>query len=575
MAKARRPRPVSRALKRQEPSAPLAVAGSGPQPSRPIAPTAIRVAHALSSLGYCSRREGERLIAQGRVCLNGQPVGTPATLIDLRADKLAVDGKEIVSGPVKPKYLAVNKPRGVVSTVRDPHAERTVVQLVDSPERLYPVGRLDKESEGLIILTNDGFFANRVAHPRYETDREYLAGLAHRPLDADLERLRRGVPLDDGPAVPVSVEVLRDAPRSVRSSELRVPRSALNGKSRSSELRARNAQPAARSSTWLRIVLREGRNREVRRMLEAVGHPVQRLVRTRVGPVNLGNLAPGAFRDLTDAEVRAFVQGSGGRPGTRGPRQGLGAKGWGLGQPPKTPSDAQPSNPDPQRRVVPFVVAIDGPSGAGKTTVGKLVAERLGAAFLDTGVLYRALTLRALEDGVSPGDAPALTALARVLNVETRMVEKGGDLVLLGGRDVTDAIRSPTVDAFVSQVASHAAVRDALVEPQRRVADGGSAVVIGRDIGTVIFPDAQVKVFLEASPIERARRRAEQSGDVSAEAAVQHDMEQRDASDRGRAVAPLEAAADAVIIETDGVPVTEVADRVYSLVPASLRGGGG
>jgi cytidylate kinase len=143
--------------------------------------------------------------------------------------------------------------------------------------------------------------------------------------------------------------------------------------------------------------------------------------------------------------------------------------------------------------------------------------------------------------------------------------------VLLEGVDVTDAIRSPTVDAYVSQVASHAAVRAALIAPQRRVAERRRAVVVGRDIGTVIFPDADVKVYLEASPGERARRRAEQSGDVAAEAAVQHDMEQRDAQDRGRAVAPLEPAADAVIIETDGVPIEEVVDEVYSLIPAAQR----
>lgn len=282
--------------------------------------------------------------------------------------------------------------------------------------------------------------------------------------------------------------------------------------------------------------------------------------------MHLGSLRPGAYRDLTDAEVRALVQGPGARGragaqgmGARDPRQGPGARGQGSG---RSPADR-------------LVVAIDGPSGAGKTTVGKRVAERLSAAFLDTGVLYRALTLRALEDRVSPDNALALAALARALKVETRVAENGEDVVLIDGRDVTEAIRSPTVDAFVSQVAGHPAVREALVAPQRKVALAGSAVVIGRDIGTVIFPDAQVKVFLEASPVERARRRAEQSGDVSAEAAVQHDMAQRDARDRGRAVAPLEAAADAVIIETDGVPITEVVERVYSLVPASLRGGGG
>ena len=123
----------------------------------------------------------------------------------------------------------------------------------------------------------------------------------------------------------------------------------------------------------------------------------------------------------------------------------------------------------------------------------------------------------------------------------------------------------------MSEVASHRLVREALIPPQRRIADGGRAVVVGRDIGTVIFPDAAVKVFLEASSSERARRRAEQAGDVTAEGAVQLDMEQRDALDRGRAVAPLEAAPDAVIIETDGVPIDEVVEKIYLLIPAAAR----
>jgi cytidylate kinase len=218
-----------------------------------------------------------------------------------------------------------------------------------------------------------------------------------------------------------------------------------------------------------------------------------------------------------------------------------------------------------------LVVAIDGPSGAGKTTVGKRLAERLSAAFLDTGVLYRALTLRALEASVSPDDGEGLARLARDLQVDVRASDTGPDLVTLHGRDVSDAIHSPTVDAFVSQVAAHALVRDALVAPQRRVAESGRAVVAGRDIGTVIFPDAQVKVFLEASGAERARRRAEQSGDTASEAAVQHDMERRDIFDRDRLVAPMEPAPDAVIIETDGVPIDEVVERVLVLVPVALR----
>jgi cytidylate kinase len=513
----------------------------------------VRVAHVLSLVGFCSRRQGERLIQEGRVEVNGHRVETPATLIDPTGDVVTVDGNELRREAPRLLYLAVNKPPGVVSTVSDPHADRTVVQLVASLERLYPVGRLDKDSEGLIILTNDGSFANRVAHPRYETEREYLALVPERPSDQKLQTLRRGVTLEDGVALPGHVEVLRGIPDAVR--RIHAPKGGI-------EQRAHGRPDTG--STWLRVVLREGRNREVRRLLQAVGYPVRRLVRTRIGSVRLGNLRSGAYRKLTASEVRSLVGDvRRARPAASDLQRRRGMQGA-RSMDARTEDEGASTN-------VRLVVAIDGPSGAGKTTVGKRLAQRLAAAFLDTGVLYRALTLSALETSVSPDDAEALARLALDLIVDVRASDGGADLVSLSGRDVTDAIRSPTVDAFVSQVSAHGGVRDALVATQRRIAESGRAVVAGRDIGTVIFPDAQVKVFLEASGSERARRRAEQSGSVASEVAVQHDMERRDTFDRDRIVAPMEPAPDAVIIETDDVPIEEVVERIYSLVPATLR----
>jgi cytidylate kinase len=269
-------------------------------------------------------------------------------------------------------------------------------------------------------------------------------------------------------------------------------------------------------------------------MLDAVGRPVQRLVRTRIGPVQLGNLRPGEYRALTRREVEGLMASS--------------------------------NNP--------LVVAIDGPSAAGKTTVGSRLAERLGATFLDTGVLYRALTLLANERGVDPHDQEGLARLASTLDIRVRPpTVADGRLsdVLLDGRDVTGSLRTPEVDAGVSVVSSHAAVRDALIDVQRRASESGPAVVVGRDIGTVIFPDADVKVFLDASPAERARRRATEQGTDQDLPRVLAAIQRRDELDSARAVAPLERAADAVVVDTSGLSVEQVTDRILSLVQAALN----
>ena len=208
----------------------------------------VRLARAISLLGYCSRREAERLIAAGAVTVDGQLISNPATLVDPKRAHIVMAGKPLV-GAARRTYLALHKPRGVVSTVRDPHATRTVVQLVPDAARLFPVGRLDKDSEGLLILTDDGSFANAVTHPRYEVEKEYLALVDRAPSPEALHHLSEGLPLD--------ARLAKGRARLVR----------------------REAQGA-----WVSVTLHEGRKRQVRRMLEAVGHPVRRLIRTRIGP---------------------------------------------------------------------------------------------------------------------------------------------------------------------------------------------------------------------------------------------------------------------------------------------------
>jgi pseudouridine synthase len=242
----------------------------------------IRLNKLLSSFGIASRRAADELISQGRVELNGRVVTELGTKADPERDEIKVDGRRLKSAPVK-RYLLMNKPVGVMSTRSDPQRRATVVDLVAKAGLkgyFYPVGRLDYDSEGLIILTNDGAFAERVSHPRYELERTYEAVVEGVPDERDLERLRRGVPVEGQRTQPARVHIRRVLP----------------GK--------RGDQ------TVLEIVIHEGRNRQVRRMADAIAHPVARLKRVRIGHVTDPSLRPGDFRDLTPAEIRDLMKGA-------------------------------------------------------------------------------------------------------------------------------------------------------------------------------------------------------------------------------------------------------------------------
>ena len=216
-------------------------------------------------------------------------------------------------------------------------------------------------------------------------------------------------------------------------------------------------------------------------------------------------------------------------------------------------------------------IAIDGPVASGKTVVGRLVAQRLGCRFLDTGIMYRAVTWVALSRGVGLGDDEALAGLATSL--EMRLVPgEAGDRLLVDGEDVTDFLREPEVDRGVSQVSAVLGVRRALVEQQRAIASEGSIVMLGRDIGTVVLPDADVKVFLKASVEVRARRRyselQEKGSDISYDQ-VASDLERRDRIDSERAASPLRPADDAIQIDTDSLSVEDIAERILAELKAS------
>lgn len=228
----------------------------------------MRLAKYLAHAGIASRRAAERLIAAGHVTVAGEVITDPARDVD-DASAVAVDGRPVHNAGRARVVYAVNKPPGVVSTARDPQGRPTVVELVPGPERLYPVGRLDADTTGLILLTNDGDLAHRLTHPSFEVPRVYRARVRHPPVrEATLRALRDGVELDDGPTAPARVRRL--------------------------------------ASDEIELTIHEGRKRQVRRMCGAVGHPVVALTRVAFGSLRLGDLPEGAHRRLTAAEVDAL-----------------------------------------------------------------------------------------------------------------------------------------------------------------------------------------------------------------------------------------------------------------------------
>jgi cytidylate kinase len=226
------------------------------------------------------------------------------------------------------------------------------------------------------------------------------------------------------------------------------------------------------------------------------------------------------------------------------------------------------------------VIAIDGPAAAGKTTVARALAARVGAIFLDTGLLYRALTLEAFRRGVAPSNGEGLAALVpdMHLTVAPASVADGrAHDVLVRGEDVTVRLRTPEIDLRVSEVSAHPAVRSALLPIQRRIAASGPVVMAGRDIATVVAPDAGVKIYLDASLVERARRRClelTESGRQADFQAVRRDLERRDRIDSTRQASPLQQHHDAIVINTDGLTQEQVVERVAAIVRKAWNGSG-
>jgi pseudouridine synthase len=277
--------------------------------------SAIRLQKILSQAGIASRRAAEKLIEEGRVSVNGHTIREMGVKADPAADDIRVDGRRL-RAPERHRYILLNKPAGVITTRSDPQRRQTVVDLLNGVrEYVYPVGRLDYDSEGLLILTNDGDLAARLTHPRHEVERTYEAYVSGTPDHGAIEQLRRGIPLDGRRTMPAEVKVLSrgGAPRKGAPSE--------QGKGVPYE-RGKGAPNDKRVNGVMLITIREGRNRQVRRMCEAIGHPVRKLRRVRIGPITDRRLRPGEWRDLNLQEVRllkSLVEAP--RPAAKRPRR--------------------------------------------------------------------------------------------------------------------------------------------------------------------------------------------------------------------------------------------------------------
>jgi len=243
-----------------------------------------RLQKLIARAGVCSRREAEELIREGRVTVNGRraELGEQA---DIGTDSVKIDGKRL-KPPQRSRYLLLHKPTGYVTTTADPEGRPTVLDLLGGKvtERIYPVGRLDYHSEGLVILTNDGAFALRVAHPRYGVMREYLAKVRGVPDADDRAKLERGAVIEGQRVIPHGLELVRPTATGMNS--------------------------------WWRVVVGEGKTHEVREMFKRVGHPVQRLIRSAIGELRDASLRPGQWRELTEDEIEVLRRG-----GRRGGRQ--------------------------------------------------------------------------------------------------------------------------------------------------------------------------------------------------------------------------------------------------------------
>jgi len=460
----------------------------------------LRLNRFLSVSGFASRRKGEVSIREGIVKINGVVVTDPARDVVPGQDKVTVDGTQLEIKQEKKCYV-LNKPTGVIVTMSDTHGRAIVLDLLGKETKgVFPVGRLDADTSGVLLFTDDGDLAHRLAHPSFGVEKVYRAEVRGRVTEEDTRRMEKGLMLDDGPAAPAVMHILK-------SSD---------------------------NTSLVEVIIHQGRKRQVRRMLATIGHPVITLDRKSFGGITGKDLPVGSYRHLIAEEVERLKE--------------LCAK------PPK-----QRSKP---------IVAIDGPVGAGKSTTARKVAEKLGFVFVDSGAMYRAVTLDVLNHGIIPEDETGVGEIAAASRVKLVNSEKG-QRTFLNGNDVTGRIRDRDVTAAVSAVSAQRLVRDRMTQLQREMGRKGGVVMEGRDIGTVVFPDADYKIFLDAAVEARAQRRYGELVARGAEISLEEligEIKERDRANTERELAPLRKAPDAVLIDTTNMTFDEQVAAIVSLV---------
>jgi CMP/dCMP kinase len=534
-----------------------------------------RLQKVLAAAGIGSRRACEELITAGRVTVDGHVVSELGAKVDPERAAIRVDGRPIAAEHFR--YIMLHKPAGYLSNP-DPRAGYPDWQeLVKVPERLYAVGRLDVDSEGLLLLTNDGGLANRLTHPRYEHPKTYLVQVEGFPDSRKVRRMRHGVMLDDGPTAPAQVELLHEPPPEAEQGRKKAeeqrrrragvePKAAMRGPAAAPGPSGGTASPPAgharrpRPSNWLKVTLREGRKRQLRRMVSLLGHPALRVIRIGLGPLTLAELRTGKWRDLSAGEVRALralvpAESAGRRSTANLDRTG----------------QTGPRN-ERKSRPLPSTIAIDGPAASGKSTIGGRLANELDYLYFDTGVMYRAITCVALAQSVPISNEDAVGQLAEEVQLEVHSptVDDGRDVtVLADGQDITPNLRRPEVDRAVSPVSAYRRVRDALTLQQRRIGQAGRVVMVGRDIGTVVMPRADLKIYLDASLRERAHRRyleCTARGQQTTEDEVAEQLRRRDQFDSSRQHAPLSVAPDAIVVDSTSLTIVQVMEQMRVLL---------